>query len=487
MARRVAPVFHGAERTPVRGVIWTQSATDLAAAIANRQLSAREVIEAFLARIEAANPAVNAVTAVLAADARAAAAAADRAVAAGGPLGPLHGVPFTVKENIDLYGTATTHGVRAFADAMPRLDAPAPARLKAVGAIPIGRTNMPEFGARWHTDNALHGATHNPWDPDRTPGGSSGGEAAAIASGMTPLGLGNDLGGSLRIPAHCCGIAALKPTTGRIAHASSIEPLDPVLAAQLMLVQGPMARHVRDLRVAYEAMAGPDPRDPFSVPIPPRGAPLPSPVRVAVVIDPEGLGVDAGVAAGVRAAADALADAGYDTVEAEPPELAEASAVWPVLARAEGAASKLAALAPLLSDASRRVLSLVSELDEITPEAVAQGYVRRHAAARAWSQFQEEHPLILGPVMTRPPFAVGDDLVSVDSLREIQSSLRFVVALSTLGLPAVVVPTGVSAGLPTAVQVSGARYREDVCLNAAEVIERRLGTSGPIDRFAQHS
>jgi amidase len=303
---------------------------------------------------------------------------------------------------------------------------------------------------------------------------------------MTPLGLGNDLGGSLRIPAHCCGIAALKPTTGRIAHASSIEPLDPVLAAQLMLVQGPMARHVRDLRVAYEVMAGTDPRDPYSVPAPTQGAPLPSPVRVAVVTDPEGLGVDAAIAAGVRAAADALADAGYDMVEAEPPELAEASAVWPILARAEGAAAKLSALAPLLSDASRRVLSLVSELDEITPEAVAQGYVRRHAAARAWSQFQEEHPLILGPAMTRPPFAVGDDLVSVDSLREIQSSLRFVVALSTLGLPAVVVPTGVSAGLPTAVQVSGGRYREDVCLDAAEVIERRLGTSGPVDRFAQH-
>ncbi len=479
-------MFHGAERTHVSGAIWTQSATDLAAAIANRQLSVREVIEAFLGRIEAANPAVNAVTAVLAADARGAAAAADRAVDEGEPLGPLHGVPFTVKENIDLYGTATTHGVRAFAGAMPRLDAPAPARLKAVGAIPIGRTNMPEFGARWHTDNALHGATRNPWHPDRTPGGSSGGEAAAIASGMTPLGLGNDLGGSLRIPAHCCGIAALKPTTGRIAHASSIEPLDPVLAAQLMLVQGPMARHVRDLRVAYEVMAGTDPRDPYSVPAPTQGAPLPSPVRVAVVTDPEGLGVDAAIAAGVRAAADALADAGYDMVEAEPPELAEASAVWPILARAEGAAAKLAALAPLLSDASRRVLSLVSELDEITPEAVAQGYVRRHAAARAWSQFQEEHPLILGPAMTRPPFAVGDDLVSVDSLREIQSSLRFVVALSTLGLPAVVVPTGVSAGLPTAVQVSGGRYREDVCLDAAEVIERRLGTSGPVDRFAQH-
>ena len=462
-------------------MIWTWGAADLAAAVAARQLSARDVVEAFLQRIEAVNPAVNAVTVVLAEEARAAAGAADRAVAAGLPLGPLHGVPFTVKENIDLLGTATTHGVVAFEDAVPTLDAPAPARLRAAGAIPIGRTNLPEFGARWHTDNALRGATRNPWDAGRTPGGSSGGEAAALATGMTPLGLGNDLGGSLRIPAHCCGVAALKPTTGRIPHATSIEPLDPVLAAQLMLVQGPMARHVRDLRVAYEVMAGPDPRDPWSVPAPVQGPPLPWPVRVAVVTDPEGLGVDAGIAAGVRAAADALADAGYEVVEAEPPGLAEASEVWSVLARAEGAASKLAALTPLLSDDSRRVLSMVSRLTEIRPEAVALGYVRRHAAARAWSEFQAGHPVILGPAMTRPPFAVGDDLVSVESLREIQTSLRFIVALSTLGLPAVVVPTGVSAGLPTAAQVIGPRYREDVCLDAAEAIERRLGTTGPID------
>jgi amidase len=468
-------------------MIWTWGAVDLAAAVASRQWSARDVVEAFLQRIEAVNPAVNAVTIVLAEEAREAAEAADRAVTAGLPLGPLHGVPFTVKENIDLLGSATTHGVVAFEHAVPTLDAPAPARLRAAGAIPIARTNLPEFGARWHTDNALRGATRNPWHAGRTPGGSSGGEAAALATGMTPLGLGNDLGGSLRIPAHCCGVAALKPTTGRIPHATSIEPLDPVLAAQLMLVQGPMARHVRDLRVAYEVMAGPDPRDPCSVPAPMHGPPLPSPIRVAVVTDPEGLGVDADIAASVRAAADALADAGYDVVEAEPPGLAEASEVWAVLARAEGAASNLAALAPLLSDDSRHVLSMVSRLTEITPEAVALGYVRRHAAARAWSEFQAGHPVILGPAMTRPPFAVGDDLVSVESLRKIQTSLRFIIAVSALGLPAVVVPTGVSSGLPTAVQVIGPRYREDLCLDAAEAIERRLGTTDPIDPVDQPS
>ncbi|MHA6797283.1 amidase (plasmid) [Pseudonocardia bannensis] len=461
--------------------IWTYGAADLAAAIAGRRLTARDAVDAVLERIEAVNPAVNAVTVVFADAARRAAGEADRAVADGRPLGPLHGVPFTVKENIDLAGSATTHGLIALKDAMPPLDAPAPARLKAAGAIPIGRTNMPEFGARWHTDNALRGATRNPWDAARTPGGSSGGEAAAVATGMTPIGLGNDLGGSLRIPAHCCGAAALKPTPGRIPHATSMEPFDPVLAAQMMLVQGPLARHVRDLRLAYEVMSGPDPRDPWSVPAPLQGPPLPTPIRVAVVTDPGGLGVDAAVASGVRVAADALADAGYDVVEAEPPGVVEASETWSVLARAEGAASALGEIAPLLSEGSRRYLELVSELVEITPHAVARGYVIRHALARQWSAFQVEHPVILGPVMTRPPFAVGDDLASVDSIQEIQTSLRLIVALNVLGLPAVVVPTGGIGGLPTAVQVIGSRYREDLCLDAAEAIERRLGVSTPID------
>lgn len=440
-----------------------------------------DVIEALLHRMEAVNPAINAITVVLEEQARAAAEAADRAIAAGRRLGPLHGVPFTVRENIDLVGTPTTSGVAAYQHAFPAHDAPAPARLRAAGAIPIGRTNMPEFGARWHTDNALRGATQNPWHRGRSPGGSSGGDAAAVATGMTPLGLGNDLGGSLRIPAHACGVAALKPTPGRIPHTSSTESAGPTLAAQMMLVQGPVARHVRDLRVAFDVMVGTDPRDPWSLPTRLPTPALPHPIRVAMVTDPLGCGVEPGIATGVRVAAGALADAGYDVVEAEPAGLAEASETWPILARAEGAVSKLDQLAPLLSANTHRALTMVSGLGEVSPEAMAQGYVRRHAAALKWSLFQAEHPLIIGPAMTQPPFALGEDLASVESVRQIQQSLRFILAPSTLGLPAVVVPTGVSAGLPVAVQLIGPRYREDVCLRAAEEIEQRIGTIAPID------
>jgi len=178
-------------------------------------------------RIQAVNPSVNAVTVMLAEQALEAAKAADRAVAAGGDLPPFHGVPFTIKGNIDLAGTPTTQGLKALSGAYPRLDAPVVERLKAAGAIPIGRTNLATFAVRWHCESELWGATVNPWDRSRTPGASSGGEAVALATGMSPLGLGNDGLGSLRWPAQCCGICALKPTLGRIPYATTIEPVDP--------------------------------------------------------------------------------------------------------------------------------------------------------------------------------------------------------------------------------------------------------------------
>jgi amidase len=187
--------------------LWRMSATDLAEAIRSRHISSQEVIEAHLRRIEAVNPSVNAVTVVLGEQALEAAKAADRMVAAGGDLPLFHGVPFTVKGNIDVVGTPTTLGLKALAGAYPSLDAPSVERLKAAGAIPIGRTNLPNLAVRWHCVSELWGATVNPWDRSRTPGASSGGEAAALATGMSPLGLGNDGLGSLRWPAQCCASA----------------------------------------------------------------------------------------------------------------------------------------------------------------------------------------------------------------------------------------------------------------------------------------
>ena len=201
--------------------LWRWSASELAVAIRNRDCSSEEVVRAHLERIDAVNPRVNAVTMILAEEALNAARRADEQVASGAEPGPLHGVPFTVKENVDVVGTPTTSGVVMLGASMPQRDAPVVAHLRAAGAIPIGRTNLPEFGLRYHTDNDLHGATRNPWDESRTPGGSSGGEAAAIATGMSPFGVGNDMAGSLRYPAQCCGIASFRPGFGRVSRVRS--------------------------------------------------------------------------------------------------------------------------------------------------------------------------------------------------------------------------------------------------------------------------
>ncbi|TPW16022.1 MAG: putative amidase, partial [Acidimicrobiaceae bacterium] len=240
--------------------LWRRGAIELAGMIARREVSSAEVIEAHLQRIDAVNPALNAIVRVLDVEARAGAVAADRAVAAGAELGPLHGVPITVKENIDLAGTPTTNSLVALAEAVVPIDAPVVSRMRAAGAIPIGRTNLPDLGLRVATESSLHGITRNPWNAALTAGGSSGGEASSLASGMSPIGLGNDLGGSLRNPAHCCGIASIKPSTGVVPSASVLPPENEPLMFQLMGVEGVMARRVADVRSGLLAVAGPDVR-----------------------------------------------------------------------------------------------------------------------------------------------------------------------------------------------------------------------------------
>jgi amidase len=215
-------------------------------------------------------------------------------VDAGRPLGPLLGVPFTVKENIDMAGLPTTWGVPALANAVVPLDSPVVERMRAAGGIPIDRTNLPDMALRVHTDSSLHGLTRNPWNAGRTAGGSSGGEAVALATGMSPIGLGNDIGGSLRNPASACGIASMRPSAGRVPDAGFVPREDRLLAVQLMNVQGPMARGVADVRLGLQVVMGAHPRDPWSMDAPFVGRALAGPIRVAVVPAPPGGSVDPG-------------------------------------------------------------------------------------------------------------------------------------------------------------------------------------------------
>jgi amidase len=461
--------------------LWRMSAVEIAAAIRCGQVCSREVIEAHLNRIEAVNPQINAVTVVRREPALAAAEAADRAVAAGADLPPLHGVPFTVKENIDLTGTATTQGAKVWAAAYPSADAPAVARLRAAGGIPIARTNCPAGAVRWHCDSELWGATVNPFDPSVTPGASSGGEAAALATGMTPLGLGTDGLGSLRWPAQCCGITALKPTLGRVPHATSVDPADAPIGPQLMIVVGPMARRVADLRVALELIAGSSWRDPWAVPAPLRGPELARPVRVALVTDPAGQGTDQRVKQGVIRAGQALEDAGYVVDAVEPPAIDLAAKVALAMLNTPDIRAAWQLLAPLVPAGTQRFLSAFYEVaGDADPVATLSSFATRQSLLRSWGEFQERHPLIVAPVFTGMPFAAGTDLDD-GRVAETINGMRMAIAVNALGLPAVAVPVGIAAGLPLSAQIIGPRYREDLCLDAAAAVEQRLGVLTPID------
>jgi amidase len=455
--------------------LWRLGVTDLVSLVSKREIASREVIESFIVRIRTINPTVNAITVTLTESALAAAREADEALARGEAIGPLHGIPVTVKENVDVAGSATTQGVVGLRHNAPDIDAPHIAQLRRAGAIPLARTNLSDFALRWHTANELHGATRNPWDETRTPGGSSGGDAVALATGMSCLGIGNDYGGSLRIPAQFCGIASIRPTLGRVPMASVLEPKNRPMTPQLMSVQGPMARRVRDLRLALRSMSGPDPRDPWWTPAPFEGPVLP--LRVAVWIGGDDVQVDDGV----RSAAEALADAGYEVEDCEPPHWREAAELWLGLVSSD-TRLVLEVVGGLFGRQGRAWVDLLFDATtDLDKAGYIRGWIRRQDIARDWSLFQAHHPLVLAPVSTRRPFPIGRDIDGHEGRTEVVTSMRPAVVANLLGLPAAAVPVGTADGLPRGVQVIGPRYREDACLDAAQAIEDRIGIVTPID------
>ncbi|HYB36761.1 MAG TPA: amidase family protein [Mycobacterium sp.] len=462
--------------------LWRWNAVEIVGAVKLGRLSCREVVTACLDRLAEVNDAVNAVTVMLADDALCAAAEADRRVAHGDTLGPLHGVPVTIKENVDLAGSATTNGVVAFQDVVANSDSPVVANLKRAGAIVIGRTNTPAFGLRFHTDNALRGPTLNPWNKARTPGGSSGGAAASLAVGITPIAHGNDYGGSIRYPAHCCGITGIRPSLGRVPAFNATHLDERSLTGQTFSVQGPMARRVGDVRLALGAMARRDMRDPWWVPAPLVGPQPTRPIRVALTTDPGREGVNPFVAEAVRRAGHALERAGYAVEEVDPPDVDAISRLWSRLVWTE-IRHTVEPVARKYGDPDfLRVLDMVlASAPPLDLDGYINDWARRAGYVRDWFLFLERYPLVVGPVSAEPALAVGFDTdASVDGerLRLIQ---RMLLAVNVLGLPAVAVPAGIVDGLPLGVQVIGSRYREDLCLDAAEAIEAQCKLDTPID------
>jgi len=460
--------------------LWRLSACDLAEGIRMRAFSSRDVVASCLQRADETNGKVNALTEIRAEAALAAADAADKAVARGETLGCLHGIPVTIKGNVDLAGWATVNGSAALQGNIAKETSPCVQNWLNAGAVIIGRTNTPEFSCRWETNNEVYGPTRNPWNPRLTAGGSSGGAAASVAVGITPLAHGTDLGGSLRQPAQACGVASIRPSRGRVPDYVPTEH-EPSIGIQLMNTDGLMARRVADVRLGLKAMAVADWRDPWWVPAPweqPDRRDLP----IALIVDPLGQGVDQQVASGVETAARALLDAGQRVERAEPPTLADAVRVWKMIVIGELFTGLEPAVRGFCSPSLARMFAHYHlAVPDWTPEQYSLAFGERRRVLRDWLKFFQSYSVIVAPVSTRPPQACDYDIATPESTAATLEDMRMVVAINALGLPSAVVPVGVCDGLPQAVQVIGAPFDEMGCLAVAESIEQRVAALTPVD------
>jgi amidase len=456
--------------------LCTYNATELAAVIRKGEVSSREVVQAHLDRIEEINGDVNAVTMTLAESALAAADAADSADALQRQR-PLHGVPYTIKENIDLVGTPTTQGIPALAEAFPETTAPIVERMNSAGAIPLARTNLPEMGSRLDTDNPLRGRTYNPWDRTRTPGGSSGGEGAAIATGMSPLGLGNDIGGSLRNPAFCCGIAALKPTVGRVPFV--VEGSLDLGAAAEFLTDGPMARSVADLRLGLSILAGRHPLDPKSIDAPLTG-PQPATLRAGLVTSVPGVDIAGTTVAEIKRAGSILAEQGWIVEEVQAPELDRVVDMWGKVLTSDMADT----FEEMSNVVTPELLHLLKGMEaHFEPASVTLDAMlgERRRLRIVWSQFLEQYPVVVAPTWPGVPFLCDADFDPDNGPDLMIETMRFITPGNGLGIPGLALPMGVADGLATGVQIYADLWREDLCLLAGECIEREVETPTPID------
>ncbi len=450
------------------------SATTLTHAIRDKQVSSQEVVEAYLKRIEAVNPQLNAVVQLTADEALAQARRADAALARREIMGPLHGVPMTIKDQFDTAGAISTAGTRGRANFVPGHHATAVARLCAAGAIILGKTNLPEFAIAFETDNLVYGRTNNPYDLSRTPGGSSGGEAAIIAAGGSPLGLGTDAAGSIRWPGHCCGITGIKPTRGRVPMTGVFPPTIGTIGP--LWHAGPLARFVEDLALTLPIISGVDWHDPAVVDMP---------LNDPHTIDLKGLRVafhtDNGIASPtpetaqvVRTMATALLGRGMIVEEARPYGIEQSYDIMRSLFAADGGATVQQLLQMVgTMEPSPLLLRLAGILHPYAlSTAEFSGLLARLDMFKAsMLSFLEQYDVILCPVNISPALPHGTTF-DEDKL----PGFSYTAAYNLTGWPAVVVRGGTSPeGLPIGVQVVARPWREDVALAVAQQIETISG------------
>jgi Asp-tRNA(Asn)/Glu-tRNA(Gln) amidotransferase A subunit family amidase len=466
-------------RTSISSSLCHLPAADIARLVRNKKISPVEVVQEHLARIQKLNPVLNAFADLQPDFALADAKRIERSVLKGEATGRmLLGVPLTIKSCIDVCGLHSAAGSRLRAAYVPGCDATLVARLKRAGAIVLGNTTTPEFLMAYHTENEIHGRTNNPWDLSRTPGGSSGGEAAAISSGMSAGGFGSDGGGSIRVPAHFCGIYGLKPTPGVVPTTGHF----PVCSGPFsrLGVVGPMARTMADLRLLLEASAGHDANDPASVPVSlPESRPLQTfGLRVGYYEDDGETAPTPETAAAVRTAAEALSDAGFVVEPFRPDGLSRARELWSVIF-VECGARLLNELVrdheDEISPNTREFLRLASEQPPLTAERLLMVLMESDQLRRQTQAQMQKFPILLAPVCATPAFrheeAGWGESHAADYLRTMTYSQHY----NLLGNPALAMPVAQSSdGLPIGVQIVGRHYRDMEVLAVADILDQQF-------------
>ena len=455
------------------------SAVSMADKIRSKEISSIELVEAHLARIAELNPKLNAFVQIDAEGARQQARLSDEALSRGVILGPLHGVPVSIKSSISVKGLRWESGSKLRAGIVAAEDARLVTRLRDAGAINLGTTNCPELLMAWETDNLLYGRTNNPCNLSRTAGGSSGGEAAAIASGCSAGGVGSDGGGSIRVPAHFCGICGLKPTPGRIPSTghfpTSVGPF------ALLGVVGPMARTVADLKILFESMQGPDDGEALAAPVPVRWPGLQDlkNLRIGYFEEEGRTPVTAETRAAVRTAAEVLRGSGFDVRPFRTEALPQARQLWWQLFGVAGAML----LAPMLKGREEELSPILKQFvrrtvgdKPHTAQSLLDAWITRDILRTQIFEQMREYPILLCPVASIPAFRHGERSWSIDG-----KTVKYLDAWSycewfnLLGMPAVAVPVARSLeGLPIGVQIAGKPWAEEIVLSVAEILDNEL-------------
>jgi amidase len=445
------------------------SVTSLAQAIRSRQVSSLEVAKAYLDRIEAVNPRLNAVVQLTAEAALKEADQADRALAQEGPVGPLHGVPMTIKDSFDTAGVVSTWGTPGRAHYAPGQDATVVARLKAAGAILMGKTNTPEFTLSYETDNPIYGRTNNPYNLERTPGGSSGGAAAIVSAGGSPFDLGTDTGGSIRLPSHFCGVAGIKPTSGRVPRTG--HAISPGGLLDAFTQVGPIARYVQDLALLLPLIAGPDGRDPFVAPVP-----LGDPDRVVLKGLRGTFHTDNGIQTpipeiveAVRSSALALDEAGVRFEEKRPAGIEETLELFPKLFNWDEGAWTRQQLKRAGTALDQTTLHVAEGESSATPGDTMRLIERWDRFRMRMLAFMNDYDVMIAPVNAYQAIPHGTTGERFDGF-------SYTMTYNLTGWPAAVVRAGTAQdGLPIGVQIIGQPWKEDVVLAAAQHLQKTLG------------